>query len=98
MSEIWVPIFVAVVTGIASVAGVVITTNSNNAKMQAKLEQTQAVFEAHVTEQIGQLRKEVEQHNKVIERTFELEKGSVLHEAELLRLGKRISALEGGIK
>lgn len=91
MGDIWVPIIVSVVTGLASVAGVIISSSSSAKLMDAKLEKTQAVFEAHVTEQIKHLQAHVEKHNKVIERTFRLEERASVTE-------EKIRALEGGGK
>lgn len=90
----WAPIIVAIIAAVGSVAGVVITTNAAAAKMDAKLEQTQAVFEAHVTEKIDALTKQVEKHNTVIERTYALEKAVGLQEAEQKRLNERLKILE----
>lgn len=91
MGDIWVPIIVSIVTGLASVGGVIISTSSASKLMDAKLEKTQAVFEAHVTEQIKNLQGQVEKHNKVIERTFRLEERASVQD-------ERIKALEGGLK
>ena len=90
----WAPIIVAIIAAVGSVAGVVITTNAAAAKMDAKLEQTQAVFEALVTEKIDALTKQVEKHNTVIERTYALEKAVGLQEAEQKRLNERLKILE----
>ncbi len=81
--EIWVPILVAVITGSFGVFGSVIATKKQT-----------AVFEAVVTEKITTLKAEVEKHNKVIERTFNLEATTLRQEDELKRLNKRLEILE----
>lgn len=90
----WAPIIVAIIAAVGSIAGVVITSNAAAAKMDAKLEQTQAVFEAHVTEKIDALTKQVEKHNTVIERTYALEKAVDLQGAEQKRHSERLKILE----
>ena len=87
----WAPIVVALIACIGSIAGVVITNNSANSKMNAKLEQTQAVFEAHVSEKIDRLTEKVEAHNQLIERTYKLEATAKLH-------AQRLDTLEKGGK
>jgi len=49
---------------------------------------------AVTTEQIAQLRQEVQKHNGLIERTYKLEEKTSLHEAELHRHNERLKALE----
>ena len=95
-TEGWVTLAGIILTGIFSVLGVVITNSKANREMDAKLEQTQAVFEAHVSEKIQQLTQKVEKHNTVIERTYALEKTCELQGAELKRHGERIKKLEEG--
>lgn len=97
-SEIW----VAIVTGVCSVLAVYLTNRKASSDMDAKLDKQQAVFEAHVTEQINGVKSDMkrletkqDKHNEVIERTFALEKNDALQDAELGRLGKRVSILEG---
>ena len=96
MVDVWVPIIVSVVTGIATVAGVIISTANSLKMMDAKLEKNQAVLEAHLTEQIKHLQQQVEKHNSVIDRTFKLETKSRLQEAEINRQAERINKLERG--
>lgn len=98
----WTPLIIALITAAGSIAGVIITNNRSNREMQASLDKTQSVFEAHVTEQIGSLRSDVERleskqdkHNKLIERTYELEQEVKLNTAEINRHKERIKALEG---
>ncbi|MBQ7146028.1 MAG: hypothetical protein IJR95_04590 [Lachnospiraceae bacterium] len=81
--EIWVPILVAVITGAFGVLGSVVATKKQS-----------SVFEAVVAEKIANLKAEVEKHNKVIERTFNLETTTLRQEDELKRLNKRLENLE----
>ena len=81
-------------TGVFSVIAVLVSNQKSNKEIQSKLDKQQAVFEAHVTEQISGLQKTVEKHNNMIERTYKLEESSSLHEAELKRVNKRLEALE----
>lgn len=94
----WMPVIVAIVTGISSVVAVVISNAASNAKVTALLDKNQAVFETKVTEQITQLRTQVENNNEknngVIDRVFKLEKNDAVQDAELRRLGARISVVE----
>lgn len=81
--DIWVPILVAVITGTFGLLGSMMATKKQS-----------AVFEAVVTEKITNLKAEVEKHNKVIERTFNLEATTLRQEDELKRLNKRLEILE----
>lgn len=99
----WAPIIVAIIAAVGSVLGVVLTNNKSNRDFDAKIDKTQAVFEAHVTEQINGVKESVkrleikqDKHNAVIERTYALEKSMELQGAELKRHGERIKILEGG--
>ncbi len=62
-------IFVALITGVFSVFGVMITNKSSNDKLQKQLEIHQAVND----EKIDNLTKAVNKHNSVIERVYKLE-------------------------
>lgn len=90
----WTPVLVAVITGICSVIAIVISNVASNKEMSAKLDKNQTVFEARITEQISQLRTQVEKHNNLIERVYGLEKNDAIQDAELHRLGKRITVVE----
>lgn len=95
-------IIVAIITGVCSVLAVFLTSRRAAADMDAKLDKQQAVFEAHVAEQINGLKTDVrrletkqDKHNAVIERTFALEKNDALQDAELVRIRRRLDAVEG---
>jgi len=99
----WAPIIVAIIAAVGSVLGVVLTNSKSNRDFDAKIDKTQAVFEAHVTEQINGVKSDVarlerkqDAHNAVIERTYALEKTLELQGAEIKRHSERIKILEGG--
>jgi len=58
MNEIWVPIISAVITGLLSLAGVYLANRKSSALIAYRLEE---------------LEKKVDKHNKVVERTYQLE-------------------------
>ena len=90
----WTPVVVAIITGVCSVLAIVISNTVSNKEMSSKLDKNQLVFETKVTEQITSLREQVEKHNKLIERVYSLERNDALQDAELHRLGKRVSIVE----
>lgn len=92
--DIWIPVLVAVVTGGFSLIGAIIAGKRQTESLQTQLAKNQAVFEAVVTEKIGVLKKQVEKHNSLVERTYKLESESLRHADELKRLGARLSAVE----
>lgn len=87
-------IIVAIVTGLATILSVVVTTRASAKETDAKIEKQQAVFEAIVTERISTLQQKVERHNSVIERTYKLEEATALQDAELKRINKRLEKVE----
>ena len=74
-------IIVAIITGIATVAAVVVTNKKSNALIAYRLEQ---------------LEKKVDKHNTVIERTYELEKGYAVLEDKIKSAQHRLDDLEAG--
>lgn len=74
-------IIVAVITGVLTFAGVIISNSRSDAVQNERIEQ---------------LRDEVKKHNGLIERTYRLEEQSALHDAELKRVNKRVERLEEG--
>ena len=84
--EIW----VAIITSIASLTGVIITVNHNDKKSAARAkEQTDLTLY-----RIGELEKKQDEHNNVIKRVYELEKEKAVFEEELKVANKRIKDLE----
>ena len=83
-------IMIAIITGICSVAGVIITTSANNRTLQQQLEINQAV----VNTKIESLTDEVRKHNNFTVRVPILEEQvSALHE-EIKELKRKIEVLE----
>lgn len=72
-------IIVAIITGVLTLAGVIISNSRSNA-VQA--------------ERIEQLREEVKKHNGLIERTYHLEDRANRTDDELKRVNKRLETLE----
>lgn len=87
-------VIVAIVTGAFSVLAVIITNNKSNREVSSKLDMQHAVLEERMTQEIGALRKEVERHNNVISRTFNLESKMEVIEEKIKVASKRIDNLE----
>ena len=81
--EIWVSIVAAIIAGLFSLLGVVITNNHSNNKMQNEMKTSQAVTD----ERIKELTREVRMHNDFATRIPVIEE-------KLERANKRISNLE----
>lgn len=64
-SSIW----VSIITGALSLAGIIITNVSSNRKVERQLEVSMAVTDT----KLEALAKQVEKHNQIVERTFKLE-------------------------
>lgn len=62
-------IMVSIITGVLSLAGIIITNVSSNRKIEHQLEVAMAVTNTKLED----LTKQVEKHNQVIERTYKLE-------------------------
>ena len=99
----WLQFAGTIIVALLSLIGVVVTNNKSNREMNTKIDKTQAVFEAHVTEQINgvkadllRVEKKQDKYNNLIERTFALEKTTELQNAEIKRHGERIKILEKG--
>ena len=85
--EIW----VAIITGVCSVLGVIITVVWGN-KKSAKTAERQTELTLY---RIDQLEQKVNKHNNVIERTFEIEKRLDVDEEKIKVANNRIKDLEG---
>lgn len=62
-------IWVSIITGVLTLAGIIITNVSSNRKIEHQLEVSMAITNTRLED----LTKQVEKHNQVIERTFKLE-------------------------
>lgn len=80
--EIFVEILKAVATGAVALIGVILANRKAAALQEYKIEE---------------LRKAVDKHNQLVERTYHLEERTELQEAELKRHNERIKVLEGKI-
>lgn len=66
-------IVVSIITGVLSLAGVIITNVNSNRKIERQLEVSMAITNTKLED----LTKQVEKHNQVIERTYKLEQAVV---------------------
>ena len=101
MNEIWIPVIVAIIGAVSGVVGVILSNNKSNRDMATKLDTRQAVFEAHVTEQIDGIKTDVrrlegkqDKHNNIVETTYELKATVERQGDELKRHNERIKQLE----
>lgn len=83
-------VIAAVVSAVAAIVVCVINSNSNNKKMIAEMDKHNNL-QAY---QIQELTKQVEKHNKVIERVYKLEKNEAVIEEEIKVANHRIEDLE----
>lgn len=86
-------ILVAVITGVFAVIGEIIVSARNTKELYAKLDKQSELADerikgeiAVIHTEISELRKQVEKHNSVIERTYTLEK-------EVAKQGEQIKTL-----
>lgn len=86
-------IIVALITGACAVIGEIILSAKNTRELYAKLDKQSEIADERMKDEIAvihteisELRKQVEKHNSVIERTFNLEK-------EVARQGEQIKTL-----
>ena len=93
MTEIVVALIAAgssILVGLLTFVGVIITNSKANKKIENQLAVSQAVTES----KLDSLTKQVEKHNKVIERVYNLEKQEELIEEKLKVANNRIHDLE----
>lgn len=62
-------IYVSIITGVLSLAGIIVTNVSSNRKIEHQLEVSMAITDT----KLEALTKQVEKHNQIVERTFKLE-------------------------
>lgn len=100
MSEIWVPIIVAIITSVLTLIGVIYTNRKDNADMLAKIRQDSEVQDTKlngridvITQEIKDLTRQVEKHNQVIERTYALENRMGVAEERISDANHRINEL-----
>ena len=86
-------IIVALITGVLAVVGEIIVSAKNTRELYAKLDKQSEVSDAMmhgeinvIKEEVRTLREEVQKHNKVVERTYELEKNVARHDEQIKTL------------
>lgn len=100
MSDVWVAVVVAVITGIFALAGQIVLSRSNSDKMLKEIEKrselTDAKLEGQITNmkdlwnmQLGQLTQSVNKHNGFAERIPVLEEKIRTLEARVTELERR---------
>lgn len=78
MSQVTATIIVALITGGASLLGVVITNHSSNNKMISKMEIQQAITD----EKLSEMNRRISEHNNLVSRMYAVEKDlAILKEA-----------------
>lgn len=83
-------IIAAVITGLLSLAGVLVTNIMSNKKVQTDIKVQTAV----TAEKIDELKSQVEKHNGVIERTYKLETQAKVQEEQIKVINHRLKDLE----
>lgn len=83
-------IVAALISAVAAIAVCMINSHSQNKKMLAQMDKHNELQ----SYQIGELTKQVEKHNRVIERVYNLEKQEAVIEKEIKVANHRISDLE----
>lgn len=87
-------IIVAVITGVLSLVGVLISNFAAHSKTMLAVKTAQAVTD----ERIETLTREVRAHNGLVERTYDLERRADLAEEKIKVANHRIDDLERGAK
>ena len=86
----WETIIAALIAAAASTAAALITSRAQLNKTISEVQTAQAVM----VEEIKTLRREVERHNSIVDRTYRLERDSALHEEQIKVVNHRLSDLE----
>lgn len=87
-------VIVAVITAVSTVIVQLIISNNSRQQVEAKLDKALAVQETRLSE----LAKQVEKHNQIVERTYNLEERMSVNEEKIKVADHRLSDLEGGAK
>ena len=85
-AEIW----IAIISGVFSFAGVVITVLWGNKKTQKQNKENSDL----IIYRVEQLEKKQDKHNSIMERVFMLEKVEAVHDEEIKVANNRIKDLE----
>lgn len=91
----------AVIVAIVSLVGTIYQSRKANDALIAKLDKQSELADERIKgeinvirTEISDLKKQVERHNSVIERTYKVEESAALHEAEFKRVNHRLDELE----
>ena len=94
-------IIVALITGAAAVVANLIIARQSNRDLYAKLDKQSEVSDAKIQGEIDVIKADirtlsnrVEQHNKLVERTYALERRADVHEEQIKVANHRIGDLE----
>ena len=87
---------VAVITGLISAAASIIVCLVNNHFQRVETDKKHEAAIMLINYQIEELKKAVEKHNTIVERTYDLEKRQTVTEEQLKVANHRISDLEKG--
>lgn len=87
---------ITVITGLISAGAAIIVCLINNHYQRIEANKKNEATIMLINYQINELKKEVEKHNSMIERTYELEKRQSVTEEQLKVANHRINDLEKG--
>lgn len=94
-------IIVALITGVCAVASQVVISAKSTRELYTKLDKQSEIADekmrseiAIVKTEIAELRKQVERHNSVIERTYKLEQAVAVQDEQIKVANNRIRDLE----
>lgn len=87
---------VAIITGLISAAASIIVCLVNNHFQRVETDKKHEAAIMLINYQIEELKKAVEKHNNIVERTYDLEKRQTVTEEQMKVANHRISDLEKG--
>lgn len=87
---------VTIITGLLSAAASIVVCLINNHYQQTEVEKKHETQLTLIEYKIEELRKAVEKHNSIVERTYELEKKAEVVEEQIKVANHRIDDLEKG--
>ena len=86
----------AVLTGLISAGAAILVCIINNHYQRIESDKKQDSTIALINYQIEELKKSVEKHNNLIERTFHLEEQASVHEEKIKVINHRLDDIERG--
>lgn len=90
------PLNVTIITGLVSAAASIVVCLINNHYQRTEAEKKHETQLTLIEYKIEELRKAVEKHNSIVERTYELEKKAEVVEEQIKVANHRIDDLEKG--